>query len=59
MTMKNYVKRYLENLGLNNTQVALAVMIGSKSIEEGEREEIAQEAVAEDVYQKYKRKYGG
>ena len=58
MTMKNYVKMYLENRGLNATQVALAVMIGSQSIEEGEREEIAQEAVAEDVYRKYKRTYG-
>jgi DNA-binding XRE family transcriptional regulator len=58
MTMKNYVKKYLENRGLNETQVALAVMIGSQSIEEGEKEEIAQEAVAEDVYRKYKRKYG-
>ena len=54
MTMKNYVKQYLENRGLNETQVALAMMDGSKSIEEGEREEIAQEAVAEDVYRKYK-----
>ena len=58
MTMKNYVKKYLENRGLNATQVALAVMIGSQSIEEGEEEEIAQEAVAEDVYLKFKRKYG-
>lgn len=56
--MKNYVKKYLENRGLNETQIATAVILWTKSIEEGEREEIAQEAVAEDVYQKYKRKYG-
>lgn len=58
MTMKNFVKRYLESRGLDETQVALAVMVGKQSIEEGEREEIAQEAVAEDVYLKYKRRYG-
>lgn len=58
MTMKNFVKRYLENRGLNDAQVALAMMVGSKSIEEGEREEITQEAVAEDVYRKYKQNYG-
>lgn len=57
MTMKNYVKKYLENRGLNATQVALALIDGSQSIKEGEKEEIAQEAVAEDVYQKFKRKY--
>lgn len=57
MTMKNYVKKYLENRGLNATQVALAIMDGSQSIEEGEKEEIAQEAVAEDVFRKYKQKY--
>lgn len=54
MTMKNFVKRYLENRGLNDAQVALALMVGAQSIEEGEREEIAEEAVAEDVYKKYK-----
>lgn len=58
MTMKNYVKQYLKNRGLNETQVATAVILWSKSIEEGEKEEIAQEAVAEDVYLKFKRKYG-
>lgn len=58
MTMKNYVKQYLENRGLNATQVALAIIDGSQSIKEGEKEGIAQESVAEDVYRKYKRNYG-
>ena len=57
MTMKNYVKQYLENHGLNRTEIALAVIDGSQSIEEGEREGIAQETVAEDVYRKYKQNY--
>ena len=56
--MKNYVKQYLENRGLNTTQVALAMIDGSQSIKEGEKEGIAQEAVADDVYRKYKRNYG-
>ena len=55
--MKNYVKQYLENHGLNRTEIALAVIDGSQSIEDGEREGIAQEAVAEDVYRKYKQNY--
>ena len=58
MTMKNYVKQYLEDRGLNRTEIALAIIDGSKSIEEGEREGIAQETIAEDVYQKYKQNYG-
>ena len=58
-SMKYEVKDYLRNrFGLNETQIALAMLDDSKGIEEGAKEDIAPESVAEAVYKKYKRNYG-
>lgn len=57
--MKNKVKDYLRiRYGLNETQIALAMLDDSKGIEEGAKEDIAPESVAEAVYKNYKHSYG-
>ena len=59
LTMKYEVKDYLRNrYGLNDTQIALAMLDDSKGIEEGAQEDIAHESVAEAVYKNYKHRYG-
>lgn len=58
-SMKSEVKDYLRNrYGLNETQIALAMLDDSKGIEEGAKEDIAPESVAEAVYKNYKHAYG-
>lgn len=58
-SMKSEVKDYLRNrYGLNETQIALAMLDDSKGIEEGAKEDIAPESVAEAVYKNYKHRYG-
>lgn len=57
--MKNKVKDYLRiRYGLNETQIALAMLDDSNGIEEGAKEDIAPESVAEAVYKNYKCSYG-
>jgi hypothetical protein len=57
--MKYEVKDYLRNrFGLNETQIALAMLDDSKGIEEGAKEDIDPESVAEAVYKNYKHSYG-
>jgi hypothetical protein len=57
--MKNKVKDYLRiRFGLNETQIALAMLDDSKGIEEGAKEDIDPESVAEAVYKNYKHSYG-
>lgn len=57
--MKNKVKDYLRiRYGLNETQITLAMLDDSKGIEEGAKEDIAPESVAEAVYKNYKHSYG-
>lgn len=58
MIMKGYVQDWLRRRGLNDTQIALATLIADRCIEEGEREEIDPDTVAEAVYEKYKDTYG-
>ena len=58
-SMKYEVKDYLRNrFGLNETQIALAMLNDSKGIEEGAKEDIDPESVAEAVYKNYKHSYG-
>lgn len=57
--MKYKVKDYLRiRYGLNETQITLAMLDDSKGIEEGAKEDIAPESVAEAVYKNYKHSYG-
>lgn len=57
--MKYKVKDYLRiRYGLNDTQITLATLIDSKGIEEGAKEDIDPESVAEAVYENYKYHYG-
>lgn len=58
-SMKYEVKDYLRNrYGLNETQIALAMLDDSKGIEEGAKEDIDPESVAEAVYKNFKHSYG-
>lgn len=58
-SMKYEVEEYLRGrYGLNDTQVVLAMLNDSKGIEEGAKEDIAPESVAEAVYKNYKHRYG-
>lgn len=58
-SMKYEVKDYLRNrFGLNETQIALAMLNDSKGIEEGAKEDIDPESVAEAVYKNFKHSYG-
>lgn len=57
--MKYKVKDYLRiRYGLNETQITLAMLMDSNGIEEGAKEDIAPESVAEAVYKNYKLRYG-
>lgn len=57
--MKNKVKDYLRiRYGLNENQIALAMLNDSNGIKEGAKEDIAPESVAEAVYKNYKHSYG-
>jgi len=57
--MKYKVKDYLRiRYGLNETQITLAMLNDSKGIEEGAKEDIDPESVAEAVYENYKYSYG-
>ena len=58
-SMKYEVKDYLRNrFGLNETQIALAMLNDSTGIEAGAKEDIDPESVAEAVYKNYKHSYG-
>lgn len=57
--MKYKVEDYLRfRYGLNETQITLAMLNDSKGIEEGAKEDIVPESVAEAVYKNFKHSYG-